>query len=332
MFQRILVPLDGSARAEQALPVAARLVHASSGTIVLLRVVNFPNQFVSYVALEPMAMQAVIDTQLEEAKNYLENLARSNDLINVHAETEVMVGQPAIHILSVVDTRNIDLVVMCSHGYTGMTRWVLGSVAEKVAHHSPVPVLLLREEKPLLAGLHRNGGSTLRALIPLDGSVLALTAIAPAAQLVAAVSAPGGGALHLTQVVVMPGRGEISHTEREAILQQAKQHLSATVEEMRAGLIAAPGIDHRLSVTWSVTIGDDIATGIARMAENGEDVEGAGVFEGCDIIAMATHGYSGLQRWAVGSITERVLHATRLPLLIVRPTDMREKGHETETG
>ncbi len=248
MFQRILVPLDGSTRAEQALPVAARLAHASSGTIVLLRVVNFPNQFVSYVALEPMATQAVIDTQLEEAKNYLENLARSNDLINAHAETEVMVGQPAVNILSVVDTRSIDLVVMCSHGYTGMTRWVLGSVAEKVAHHCSVPVLLQREEKPLLAGPRPNGESTLRALIPLDGSVLALTAIAPAAQLVAAVSAPVGGALHLTQVVVMPGRGEISHTEREAILQQAKQNLSATVEEMRAGLIAAPGIDHRLSV------------------------------------------------------------------------------------
>lgn len=233
MFQRILVPLDGSTRAEQALPVAARLAHASSGAIVLLRVVNFPNQFVSYMALEPMATQAVIDTQLEEAKNYLENLARSNDLINEHSETEVMVGQPAVNILSVVDTRSIDLVVMCSHGYTGMTRWVLGSVAEKVAHHCSVPVLLQREEKPLLAGLRPNGGSTLRALIPLDGSVLALTAIAPAAQLVAAVSAPGGGALHLTQVVIMPGRGEISHTEREAILQQAKQNLSATVEEMR---------------------------------------------------------------------------------------------------
>jgi nucleotide-binding universal stress UspA family protein len=332
MFQRILVPLDGSTRAEQALPVAARLAHASSGTIVFLRVVNLPNQFVSYLDLEPRATQAVIDTQLEEAKNYLDHLARSNDLINVHSETEVMVGQPAVNILSIVETRNIDLVVMCSHGYTGMTRWVLGSVAEKVAHHSSVPVLLLREEKPLLAGLHLNGGSTLRALIPLDGSVLALTAIAPAAQLVTAVSAPGAGALHLTHVVVMPGRGEITHTEREAILQQAKQHLRATGEEMRAGLIAAPGIDHRLSVTWSVTIGDDIATGIARMAENGEAVEGGGVFEGCDVIAMATHGYGGLERWAVGSITERVLHATRLPLLIVRPTDMIEKGHETETG
>ena len=145
MFQRILVPMDGSTRAEQALPAAARLAHASSGTIVFLRVVNLPNQFVSYVALEPMATQAVIDTQLEEAKNYLDHLARSNDLINVHAETEVMVGQPAVNILSVVDTRSIDLVVMCSHGYTGMTRWVLGSVAEKVAHHCSVPVLLQRE-------------------------------------------------------------------------------------------------------------------------------------------------------------------------------------------
>ena len=321
MFQRILVPLDGSTRAEQALPVAARLAQASSGTIVFLRVVNLPNQFVSYLDLEPMATQAVIDTQLEEAKNYLDHLTRSKDLINVHTQTEGMVGQPAVNILSVVETRNIDLVVMCSHGYTGFKRWALGSVAEKVAHHSPVPVLLLHEEKPLLAGLHPNGGSTLRALIPLDGSVYALTAIAPAAQLVTAVSAPGAGALHLTQVVVMPGRGEITHTEREAILQQAKQNLRATGEEMRAGLIAAPGIDHRLSVTWSATIGDDIATGIARMAENGEAVEGGGVVEGCDLIAMATHGDSGLERWAMGSITERVLHTTRLPLLIVRPPD-----------
>ncbi|MGH2498392.1 MAG: universal stress protein [Ktedonobacteraceae bacterium] len=327
MFQRILVPLDGSTRAEQALPIAARLAHASNGTIVFLRVVNFPNQFVPHVALEPTATQAVIDTQLEEAKNYLDHLARSNDLVNIHTETAVMVGQPAVNILSVVETRNIDLVVLCSHGYTGMTRWALGSVAEKVAHHCSVPVLLQRGEKPLLAGLPPHGRSTLRALIPLDGSVLALTAIAPAAQLVTAASAPGGGALHLTQVVVMPGRGDVSQTEREAILQQAKQNLSATVEEMRAGLITAPGIDHKLSVTWSVTIGDDIATGIARMAESGEAIEGGGVFEGCDMIVMATHGYSGLQHWAVGSITERVLHATRLPLLIVRPPGVVTREH-----
>jgi nucleotide-binding universal stress UspA family protein len=327
MFQRILVPLDGSTRAEQALPIAARLAHASSGTIVLLRVVNLTNQFASYVAFERITTQAVIDTQLEEAKNYLDNLTHSKDLINVHSETEVILGQPAINILSVVDARHIDLIVMCSHGYTGMTRWVLGSVAEKVAHHSPAPVLLLREGKPLFAGLHPNGEGTLRVLIPLDGSVRAKAAIAPAAQLVAALSAPGRGTLHLTQVIVMLRGGEISQTERGAILQQAKQNLNATVEEMRAGMIAAPGIEHRFSVTWSVTIDDDIAAGIVRMAENGEDAEGIGVFGGSDIVAMATHGYSGLQRWAMGSITERVLHATSLPLLIVRPPDVIKTEH-----
>lgn len=322
MFQRILVPLDGSTRAEQALPVAVRLAHASSGTIVLLRVVDLPNQFVSSRVHEPMATQAVLDTQLEEAKNYLEHLMRSNDLINVHSRREVIIGQPAVNILSIVGMRNIDLVVMCSHGYTGMTRWILGSVAEKVVHHSPVPVLLLREEKPLLTEAHLRGRNTLRALVPLDGSVFALSAIASAAQFVTALSAPESGALHLTHVVIMPGRGESLHAQREAVLQQAKQDLRATGEEMRADTIAALGVDHTPSITWSVTIGDDIAAAIARVAENGEEVEGGGVIEGCDVIVMTSHGYSGLHQWAMGSITQRVLQATRLPLLIVRPPDV----------
>jgi nucleotide-binding universal stress UspA family protein len=61
------------------------------------------------------------------------------------------------------------------------------------------------------------------------------------------------------------------------------------------------------------------------VAENGEDAEGAGVFGGCDLIAMATHGREGLQRWAMGSVTERVLHATKYPVLIVRPTQVMYK-------
>jgi len=89
--------------------------------------------------------------------------------------------------------------------------------------------------------------------------------------------------------------------------------------------------DLKLPITWSVTIDDDIAAGIIRVAEDGEGAEGVEVCDGSDVIVMATHGYSGLQRWAMGSITERVLHASRLPLLIVRPSDMIEKGHQTQT-
>jgi len=149
MLERVLVPLDGSARAEQALPVAARLAQTVGGTVVLLRVVSIPNEFVAYVTLEPIATQAVIDATLEEARTYLKSMASSHSLYSVHSETEVLLGQVGATILSVVDSQHIDLIVLCSHGYTGMTRWALGSVAEKVSQLAPVPVLVLREYGPM---------------------------------------------------------------------------------------------------------------------------------------------------------------------------------------
>jgi nucleotide-binding universal stress UspA family protein len=330
MFKHILVPLDGSRRAEQALPVAARLAHASGGTVVLLQVVSMANQFISYVAMEPIVTQRLIDFRLEEAKDYLSDLTRSSTLHGVYTETLVLFGQPTANILSVVDSQKIDLIVMCSHGYAGMTRWIMGSVAEKVAHYASAPVFVLREGKPPLANLQPNGSGSLRILVPLDGSARARAAIAPAAHLVAALASPGRGALHLTQVVVMPRIEQMRHSERETIVRDAKQKLSSTVEGLRGGLVADYDAGLNLSITWSVTIDDDIAAGIVRVVENGEDAEGAGVFGGCDMIAMATHGYSGLQRLALGSVTERVLHSTTLPLLIVRPPDVAAgKGQPT---
>ena len=156
MFKRILVPLDGSARAQRTLPVAARLAHASDGTVVLLQVVEPVTDFVSYPAVDPWLIQSTRDTELEEARTYLESLTHVDSLQNVHTETTVIVGQAAAAILSVVQTHHIDLIVMYSHGYTGMKRLVLGSIAEKVAHHASVPVLLLREGGPGLVGPHRH--------------------------------------------------------------------------------------------------------------------------------------------------------------------------------
>jgi nucleotide-binding universal stress UspA family protein len=78
--------------------------------------------------------------------------------------------------------------------------------------------------------------------------------------------------------------------------------------------------DLNLEFTSSVVVDDDIVRGIIRVAENGANSEGAEVFGGCDAIAMTTHGEGGLQHW-VGSVTERVLHTSRLPLLVVRPQE-----------
>jgi nucleotide-binding universal stress UspA family protein len=77
--------------------------------------------------------------------------------------------------------------------------------------------------------------------------------------------------------------------------------------------------DLDLQFTWSVAIGEDVAETLVRVAERGEGVEGSEGTIFCDLIALATHGQSGLQRWALGSITEHVSTETKLPILIVRP-------------
>src|SRR5207253_6667423 len=124
IFHSILVPLDRSPRAEQALPVAARLAQASGGAVVLVQVVHRPNEYVSYATLQPIVTQKMLETELKAARDYLGNLTRSDNLANVHTATEIILGQVAENILSVVEARGIDLIIMSSHGYTGMTHWV----------------------------------------------------------------------------------------------------------------------------------------------------------------------------------------------------------------
>lgn len=329
MFKHILVPLDGSLRAERALPVAARLARSSGGSLLLLRVVGTSIEFWPYMAPQAELLQNSIDASLAEASQYLAAIAVSKTLEGVPAETMALFGSTASVILSTAYEQDIDLLVLCSHGYTGITRWMIGSVAEKVARHAVAPVLILREGGPLPAAPHPDAIQPLRVLVPLDGSACARSGIEPAANLAAALAAPAQGALHLTRVVKPPTEDvdmtQLASVEREHILHKAKSYLSSITEHIHEGLIGQHIPDLHLAVTWSVAIDTDVAAAIVRVAENGEDAEGSGIPGGCDVIAIATHGYGGLQRWAMGSITERVLNATKLPILVVRPPDMIDR-------
>lgn len=325
MLQRILVPLDGSLRAEQAIPVAARIAHISGGTLVLLQVTGIPLEYepalyASYVAQTPFYAQELLNAELAKAQYYLVDLAQSERLKGITTVTEVRSGAAAPAILEFARAQQVDLIVMCSHGRTGFTRWALGSVAQKIARHSPVPVLVLREGNFEHTDRVAEAAQPVRALVALDGSPLAEAALVPAAQLVASLAAPAQGALHLAQIVTLPMlRSEQDYKQhdgeaRKQALQEAIGYLSTVVDNLRNRWAVA--LD--LKVTWSVAVNEDVADAIIRMAELGEET-GAYEVQGCDLIAMATHGRGGLQRWMLGSITERVLDGTKLPLLIVRP-------------
>ncbi|MBE3559482.1 MAG: universal stress protein [Ktedonobacteraceae bacterium] len=325
MFKRILVPLDGSARAERALSVAARMARSSEGTIILIQAMNvsaiYGPALVPYSTVTP----EMLENEQENAKSYLAQVAASPLLAGIATETFVDQGEAASVILAAAESYTADVIVLCSHGRSGFARWALGSVAEKIIHHAAIPVLVLREKGPMPAGPHPDPTMPLRVLVPLDGSVLAKAALEPAAMLIAALATPARGELHLIRIVPSKGRGAADY---DLASQHARVYLEQTTEHLREGVTAPAVARLHVPITWSVVMADDVASALIGAAESGE--EGSAISTRSDLIAMATHGRQGFQRWTMGSVTERVLHATRLPLLIVRPAAMQSKQKKQE--
>lgn len=329
MFERILVPLDGSALAEQAIPVAARLARASGGTLVLLRVAVVP--IIERPDLTPSQEynQQAINEGLREAMTYLEHVVRRAELVGMTVETEALFGAIAPTLLSVAQSSHADLIVMSSHGYTGFKRWTLGSVAQKVARHSPVPVLVLREGGTIPTQV-QGSSSMLSVLVPLDGSELAEAAIEPAAQLATALATPEPGKLHLLRVVAIPSisgrfRSQAHIDFDTEVRAQAREEAEAYMQALLKRSPVAGLREQGIAVTTGVVVNDDVAQAIIQAAEDDAQAEGMAASAGLGIIAMATHGRGGPGRWALGSKTERVLGACKVPLLIVRPQHVKTK-------
>jgi nucleotide-binding universal stress UspA family protein len=314
MFQRIVVPLDGSQRAERALPAAACIARATNGTIVLLQVVGLPVEYLGGLAPAPIVTNELIEQEQAEAKDYLAAVAHSESLKGLHIQTEVQFGLAGEQILAAVESQAADLIVLCSHGRTGFKRWALGSVAHRVIHNSHVPVLVLRERGPSLPVVHADAARPLCSIVALDGSPLAEEVLLPAARLVAALARPSLGVVHLMHVIKpltsAADEGVFPHHEAEAA-ERAQEYLKG----VRERLVSQTG-DLNLLVTWSVTLAQDVAETIMTVAK--EQAGGPQEYS-CDVLAMATHGRSGVARWVMGSVTERVLQATTLPMLVVRP-------------
>ena len=325
MFKRILVPLDGSDRAEQAIPVAARIARASGGTVILVQATPSP---VDSRAEKKLLAEVYTENVIEEVKalanNYLDNARRMAELVGVQTETRVEYGNVAPSILAAVEPLEIDLIVMCSHGYSGFKRWALGSVAHKIVPHSPVPVLVLRDGGPALTP------KPIYALVALDGSPLAESVLVPVVELLAALAPTMHKTLHLVRVVDLPATysyGKFAANafvdrSREDAKREAQTYLAAVAQRLADSEDAVPD----LTVTTSITVNPDVAEALVQLTE--QELHAGGHF---DLVAMATHGRGGLQRWVMGSVTERVLHATRLPILIVHSAEQSkhiQKGQE----
>jgi nucleotide-binding universal stress UspA family protein len=271
-------------------------------------------------------LQAAIDVDFAEASQYLENIAASSRLEGIPTEVVVRSAPVASTLLSTAASSGADVIVMCSHGFTGMTRWVMGSIAERVVHHALIPVLVLREDGPQLFGLQTETKRHMHVLVPLDGSQRAKAALKPALSLLSLLAVPDQGELHLVMVVPpemteQAERGSRSALYKKALL-QADASLRTAADNCAEVCTHLPSSVTKPTISWSLTTDADVARGILRVAEGDEVVSTTSRSGAFDLIAMATHGRSGPQHWTMGSIAHRVLNATKLPILMVRPSNM----------
>lgn len=314
----ILVPLDGSVRAEQALPYARRLALLLDARMYLLRVVPDVQEDelfsttiadVYFHSQEPprhrpgRAWQSW-EIRRQHASGYLSSHAVMLQSDGVRVDFDVRLGNPAEEILAVADEQRAAMIAMATHGYSGIKRWTLGGVTDKVACAARSPVFVVRSGEP-----ERQPVSAFkRIIVPLDGSTMARAALPPAVDLAKRAQAE----IVLLRAIAPTMEGVLN------LLRQPMPHYGAVLPILRAQAT------RELSELAEDLRRQDLA--VATVVENGpaaEVIVEQAARRQADLIVMCSHGYSGIKRWALGSTADKVLHAAQIPLLLMRSANER---------
>lgn len=153
MYDKMLVPLDGSDVSELILPYAIELARRCGSKVRLLQMVESLGQAMATLApadpvlVTPETTEAIVEgveAEAQAARDYLAGLALKFKDVGLEAESVVRSGSPGVEIIRYSEEEGIDLIAMSSHGRGGLGRAILGSVADHVMHHTSVPVLVLR--------------------------------------------------------------------------------------------------------------------------------------------------------------------------------------------
>jgi nucleotide-binding universal stress UspA family protein len=144
MYKRILLPLDGSPLAEQALPYAIAIAERFQSELVLLQVlIPFPRSSTTTEA----SLQRADKETADFVREYLERVAAGVQERGISVQTIALEGRPHLQIIQYAETNQVDLIVMCARGQSGLSRWMMGSVSDRVVRGAAVPVLLVRAQK-----------------------------------------------------------------------------------------------------------------------------------------------------------------------------------------
>lgn len=286
MNKRILCPLDGSYLSDEILTQVRRILGKQDAEVILLHVLPAPGA----------APSAEHEAELRRANYHLDRQREALQKEGTTTRCELATGDdPAQEIVRFADRCEPWLVAMSSHGRTGFDRWVRGSVAERVMERCRFPILTANP-----AGLGNSAEKAQlrfsRILVPVDGSECAM-AILP---MVAELARMYESTVMLFYVAPMPKvHGEL---DPNLVKYWTAAEAAPVLEPYRAQMVKE-GVAAKI-----ITAAGDPAQEILRASEQGQ----------CDLVAMTTHGRTGLSRWLYGSVAEKVLRHLRWPLLVKR--------------
>ena len=203
MFQRILVPLDGSLRAERALPLAAQLARASQGMLILLRVVSAVAEDDPETPSQSLVMRTLAQTRMEEADRYLTALASSQALEGIPLTVAALPGRVVSTIRSAILTYQADLLVLCAQRNSPGQSEVIGGLAGQLIEHIDIPFLLIPEHGPFPFTAHARQEHPISVLVAVDELPPTQTLVQAVSSLLVALCGRGQGHLHFVPTCVL---------------------------------------------------------------------------------------------------------------------------------
>ncbi len=304
MSEKIVIPLDGSELAEVVLPYAREIAGRLDLGIVLLRVCEKPlSTQVCQEYLKDVAHRIKTQPLLEQAQ--AGQLPRGKE---IEIQTEVAIGHPAEAILYSAEKHQVAMILMATHGYSGIRRWVIGSVADKVLRKSVVPVGLVRAG---VAAGQEAWAKKSTIIVPLDGSKMA-EAVLPHVEKLAGQHDNEEPNIVLVRVIEPPF---ITSDYPEAGMALSWQEHVKLMRDFhrREGRRYLATIEKRLRdkglMVRSVVLNGKPADKIIEFSKRHSPC----------LMVLAAYGLSGLGGWELGHVADKVLHRSDNPVFLVRP-------------
>lgn len=307
MFKRILVPLDTSKLAEIALTYAEELAIKLGSEVILVHVrtpTDAPANTDHRVYMSKITAEVEQRIKKSPALPPGEKVKVASAIIGAPN----IINHPAEEILKYAENENINLIVMATHGRTGIRRWALGSTANNIARVSKHPVLLVRANTDVPRSVHME-----KILVPLDGSKPG-EAVIPYIEYLVSKLKSGISLLNVVEPPyhIYPYTDGLDYYGGAGIVR-----VPFTEEEMKP--LKETAVRYIKSVSDKLTAGGISARYEVRVGSPGEEITSVESETHPDLVVMSTHGHSGFGRWDHGSVTDKVLHQGKTPLLLIRP-------------